>query len=77
MMRKDVSRSQRSKFKKSKKNDEKRRFRRSKVKVKKIRKNDEKRRFTKSKVKVQKIRFLLNALKNEENKGNNDAMRLS
>jgi hypothetical protein len=45
MMRKDVSRGQRSKFKKSKKNDEKRRFRRSKVKVQKIRKNDEKRRF--------------------------------
>jgi hypothetical protein len=63
--------------KKIRKNDEKRRFRRSKVKVQKIRKNDEKRCFTKSKVKVQKIRFLLNALKNEENKGNNDAMRLS
>jgi len=47
------------------------------VQNQKIRKNDEKRRFTKSKVKVQKIRFLLNALKNEENKGNNDAMRLS
>jgi hypothetical protein len=52
-------------------NDEKRRFRRSKVKVQKIRKNDEKRRFRRSKVKVQKIRFLLNALENEENKGNN------
>ena len=38
---------------------------------KKIRKNDEKRRFRRSKVKVKKIRFLLNALKNEENKGNN------
>jgi hypothetical protein len=32
MMRKDVSGGQRSKFKKSEKNDEKRRFRRSKVK---------------------------------------------
>ena len=65
------------KVKKIQKNDEKRRFRRSKVKVQKIRKNDEKRRFTRSKVKVQKIHFLLNALKNEENKENNDAMRLS
>ena len=45
MMRKDVSGGQRSKFKKLKKNDEKRRFRRSKVKVQKIRKNDEKRLF--------------------------------
>ena len=59
------------KVQKIQKNDEKRRFRRSKVKVKKIRKNDDKRRFTRSKVKVQKIHFLLNALKNEENKGNN------
>ena len=59
------------KVQKIQKNDEKRRFRRSKVKVQKIRKIDEKRRFTRSKVKVQKIHFLLNALKNEENKGNN------
>jgi hypothetical protein len=66
MMRKDVI--PKSKIRK---NDEKRRFRRSKVKVQKIKKNDEKRRFTRSKIKVQKIHFLLNALKNEENKGNN------
>ena len=70
MMRKDFQEVERSKIKKSEKNDEKRRFRRSKVKVQKIRKN-EKRRFRRSKVKVQKIHFLLNALKNEENKGNN------
>ena len=49
-MRKDVSGGQRSKFKKSKKKDERRRFRRSKVgvgevKFQKIRKNDKKRRF--------------------------------
>jgi hypothetical protein len=65
------------KVQKIQKNDEKRRFRRSKVKVQKIRKIDEKRRFTRSKVKVQKIHFLLNALKNEENKGNNALFRLS
>jgi hypothetical protein len=59
------------KVQKIQKNDEKRRFRRSKVKVQKIRKIDEKRRFRRPKVKVQKIHFLLNALKNEENKGNN------
>ena len=69
-MRKDLTRSK-IKVQKIKKNDENRRFRRSKVKVQKIRKNDDKRRFTRSKVKVQKIHFLLNALKNEENKGNN------
>ena len=45
MMRKDVSGGQRSKFKKSEKNDEKRRFRRSKVKNQKIKKNAEKRHF--------------------------------
>jgi hypothetical protein len=55
------------KVQKIQKNDEKRRFRRSKVKVQKIRKIDEKRRFRRPKVKVQKIHFLLNALKNEEN----------
>jgi hypothetical protein len=55
------------KVQKIRKNDKKRRFRRSKVKVQKLRKNDEKRRFRRSKVKVQKIRFLLNAMKNEEN----------
>ena len=63
------------KVQKIQKNDEKRRFRRSKVKVQKIQKNDEKRRFRRSKVKVKKVKkkihFLLNALKNEENKGNN------
>jgi hypothetical protein len=42
MKRKDVSGVG---FKKFRKNDEKRSFRRSKVKVQKIRKNDEKRRF--------------------------------
>jgi hypothetical protein len=71
MMRKDVSGGWEVKVQKIRKNDEKRCFRRSKVKVQKIRKNDDKRRFTRSKVKVQKIHFLLNALKNEENKGNN------
>jgi hypothetical protein len=82
------------KVQKIQKNDENRRFKRSKVKIKKIqkndekrlsgggevqnqkiRKNDEKRRFRRSKVKVKKVKkkihFLLNALKNEENKGNN------
>jgi hypothetical protein len=44
---------ERSKFKKFV-NDEKRRFRRSKVKVKKIQKNDEKRHFRRSKVKNKK-----------------------
>ncbi len=67
MVRKDISGGQRSKLKKSEKNDEKscfrrskfkkfendekRRFRRLKVKVQKIRKNDEKRRFRRSKLK--------------------------
>jgi hypothetical protein len=70
MMRKDVSEGQRSKFKKSKKWWEKT-FHEVKGQSSKNKKNDEKRRFRRSKVKVQKIHFLLNALKNEENKGNN------
>ena len=41
-MRKDVSGGGEPKLKKIRKNNEKRRFRRSKVKVLKIRKNDEK-----------------------------------
>ena len=56
---------------KNQKNDEKILSDGGEVQNKKIRKNDEKRRFRRSKVKVQKIRFLLNALENEENKGNN------
>ena len=59
------------KVQKIQKNDEKRLLGGGEVQNKKIRKNDEKRRFRRTKVKVQKIRFLLNALKNEENKGNN------
>jgi hypothetical protein len=53
MMRKDVSGGWEVKIQKTRKNDEKRRFRRSKVKVQKIKINNEKRRFRRSKVKVQ------------------------
>ena len=44
-MRKDVSRGGDLEIQKIRKNDEKRRFRRSKVKVQKIQKKDERRRF--------------------------------
>jgi hypothetical protein len=53
-MKKDVSGGGEVQVHKIRKNDEKRRFRRSKVKVQKIRKNDEKRRFRRSKVKILK-----------------------
>jgi hypothetical protein len=54
-MKKDVSGGGEVQVHKIRKNDEKRRFTRSKVKVQKIRKNDEKRRFRRLKVKIQKI----------------------
>ena len=50
-MREDVLGAGEVKFHKIRKNDEKRRFRRSKVQVQKIRKNDEKKRFRRSKFK--------------------------
>ena len=55
MMRKDVSTGEEVQNQNIRKNDKKRRFRRSKVKFQKIRKNDEKRHFRRTKVKVQKI----------------------
>ncbi len=74
-MRKDVSAGEEVQNQNIRKNDKKRRFRRSKVKfqkirkmmrkavsgdgVEKIRKNDEKRHFRRSKVKVQKIRKMM------------------
>jgi hypothetical protein len=54
MMRKDVSRGGDVQVQKIRKNDEKRRFRRSKVKFQKIRKNDEKRHFRSWRGKISK-----------------------
>ena len=53
-MRKDVSRGGDVQVQKIRKNDKKRRFRRSKVKFQKIRKNDEKRHFRSWRGKISK-----------------------
>ena len=80
MMRKEVSEGQRSKFKKYKKNDEKRRFRRSNIKKseKKMRKDvsrGQRSKFKKSKKNDEKRRFRRSKVKVQKIRKNDEKRR--